>query len=108
MTKRLGFAKERIGKSRQRLICWDETRVTKLIGSYGLQMALPLSQEKPSEPSLLSALATKQADSNKGGSVYRPPYCPPKTEADSSVGADSRTERTVTDDRLTKEASGGE
>ena len=42
MTKRLGFAKERTGKSRQRLICWDETRITKLIGSYGLQMALPL------------------------------------------------------------------
>jgi len=108
MTKRLGFAKERTGKSRQRLICWDAGRITKLIGSYGLQMALPLSMEKPSEPSLLSALATNQADSSKEGSVYCPPYCPPKTEADSSVGADSRTERTVTDKELTKEASAGE
>ena len=64
--------------------------------SDGLQMALPLSQEKPSAPSLLSALASNQADSSKEGSVYCPPYCPPKTEADSSVGADSRPERTVT------------
>lgn len=95
MTKRLGFAKERVGKSRQRLICWDETRITKLIGSYGLQMALPLSVEKPSEPSLLSALATNPADSNKDSSVIRPPYCPPTAEANSSVEADSRTERTV-------------
>jgi hypothetical protein len=108
LTKKLGFAKERIGKSRQRLICWDETRVTRIVSSYGLQMALPLSPEKPSEPSVLSALASNPADSNKEGSKYCPPYCPPKTEADSSVGADSRTERTVTDDRLTKEASGGE
>ncbi|MDP4280395.1 MAG: DUF3854 domain-containing protein [Dehalococcoides mccartyi] len=108
MTKRLGFAKERTGKSRQRLICWDESRVTKLIGSYGLQMALPLSQEKPSEPSLLSALASKRADSSKAGSVYCPPYCPPKTEADSSVGADSRTERTVIDKELKEEAMAGE
>jgi hypothetical protein len=97
LTKKLGFAKERIGKSRQRLICWDETRVTKIVSSYGLQMALPLSPEKPSEPSVLSALASKPADSNKEVSKYCPPYCPPKTEADPSVGADSRTERTVTD-----------
>ena len=97
LTKKLGFAKERTGKSRQRLICWDETRVTKIVSSYGLQMALPLSPEKPSEPSVLSALASKQADSNKEGSKYCPPYCPPKTEADPSVRADSRTERTVTD-----------
>jgi hypothetical protein len=95
MTKRLGFAKERTGKSRQRLICWDENRITKLIGSYGLQMALPLSPEKPSEPSLLSALATNPADSSKKGATYCPPYCPPKPEAGSSVVADSRTERTV-------------
>jgi len=59
-------------------------------------MAFPLSQEKPSVPSLLSALASNQADSSKEGSVYCPPYCPPKTEADASVGADSRPERTVT------------
>ncbi|AMU85954.1 DUF3854 domain-containing protein [Dehalococcoides mccartyi] len=108
LTKKLGFAKERMGKSRQRLICWDETRVTKIVSSYGLQMALPLSPEKPSEPSLLSALASNPADSNKEGLKYCPPYCPPKTEADTSVGADSRTERTVTDDELTKEASAGE
>jgi hypothetical protein len=63
-----------------------------------LQMALPLSQEKPSAPSLLSALASNQADSSKEGFVYCPPYCPPKTEADSSVRADSRPERTVTGD----------
>ncbi|AGG05904.1 DUF3854 domain-containing protein [Dehalococcoides mccartyi] len=97
LTKKLGFAKERIGKSRQRLICWDETRVTKIVSSYGLQMALPLSQEKPSEPSVLSALASNPADSNREASKYCPPYCPPKTEADPSVGADSRTERTVTE-----------
>ncbi len=54
LTKRLGFAKERVGKSRQRLIVWDEIRISKLIASYGLQMALPLPREKPSEPSLLS------------------------------------------------------
>jgi hypothetical protein len=64
--------------------------------SDGLQMTPPLSQEKPSAPSLLSALASNQADSSKEGSVYCPPYCPPKTEADSGVGADSRPERTVT------------
>ena len=64
--------------------------------SDGLQMDLPLSQEEPSAPSLLSALASNQADSSKKASVYCPPYCPPKTEADSSVGADSRPERTVT------------
>jgi hypothetical protein len=97
LTKKLGFAKERTGKSRQRLICWDETRVTKIVSSYGLQMALPLSPEKPSEPSVLSALASNPADSSKDGSKYCPPYCPPKTEADPIVGADSRTERTVTD-----------
>ena len=85
MTKRLGFAKERTGKFRQRLICWDEDRITKLIGSYGLQMALPLSTEKPSEPSLLSALASNQADSNKKGTEYCPPYCPPVSEASPRV-----------------------
>jgi hypothetical protein len=93
LTKKLGFAKERMGKSRQRLICWDETRVTKIVSSYGLQMALPLSPEKPSEPSVLSALASNPADSNRESSKYCPPYCPPKTEAGASVGADSRTER---------------
>ncbi|MBA2084655.1 hypothetical protein DMTZ50_0460 [Dehalococcoides mccartyi] len=97
LTKKLGFAKERTGKSRQRLICWDETRVTKIVSSYGLQMALPLSPEKPSVPSVLSALASKPADSNKESSRYCPPYCPPKTEADPGVAADSRTERTVSD-----------
>jgi hypothetical protein len=88
MTKRLGFAKERTGKSRQRLICWDAGRITKLVGSYGLQMALPLSTEKPSEPSLLSALATNQADSSKEGAAYCPPYCPPISEAGPRVTAD--------------------
>ncbi|AII57387.1 DUF3854 domain-containing protein [Dehalococcoides mccartyi] len=108
LTKRLGFAKERIGKSRQRLICWDDTRITKLIGSYGLQMALPLSTEKPSEPSLLSASDTKSADSNKAISIYRPPYCPPNSEANSSVVADSRTERTVISKEPTEEGRAGE
>jgi hypothetical protein len=88
MTKRLGFAKERTGKFRQRLICWDAGRIAKLVGSYGLQMALPLSIEKPSEPSLLSALATNPADSNKEGAAYRPPYCPPVSEAEPRVTAD--------------------
>ena len=88
MTKRLGFAKERTGKSRQRLICWDAGRITKLVGSYGLQMALPLSTEKPSEPSLLSALATNPADSSKEGAAYCPPYCPPISEAEPRVTAD--------------------
>lgn len=108
LTKRLGFAKERIGKSRQRLICWDDTRITKLIGSYGLQMALPLSTEKPSEPSLLSASDTKSADSNRAVSTYRPPYCPPSSEANSSVVADSRTGRTVIGKEPAEEVSVGE
>ena len=88
LTKRLGFAKERVGKFRQRLICWDENRISKLISSYGLQMALPLSLEKPSEPSLLSALASNQADSSQEGSTNRPPYCPPFSEAEPRVTAD--------------------
>jgi hypothetical protein len=88
MTKRLGFAKERTGKFRQRLICWDAARIAKLIGSYGLQMALPLSTEKLSEPSLLSALVSNPADSSKDAPVYRPPYCPPTSEAEPRVTAD--------------------
>lgn len=98
LTKRLGFAKERVGKSRQRLICWDEARIGRVVSSYGLQMALPLSRPEPSEPSLLSAPASNQADSNKAEHEYRPPYCPPNTEAESRVtadgtdGADSRAD----------------
>ena len=88
LTKRLGFAKERVGKFRQRLICWDENRILKLISSYGLQMALPLSLEKPSEPSLLSALASNPADSSREGATNRPPYCPPFSEAEPRVTAD--------------------
>jgi hypothetical protein len=113
LTKKLGFAKERTGKSRQRLICWDETRISRIVSSYGLQMALPLSAEKPSEPSLLSALASNQADSNQGDSGYRPPYCPPFSEAGSRVaadradGADSSLETAGHDDTLRAGQSGG-
>jgi hypothetical protein len=113
LTKKLGFAKERTGKSRQRLICWDETRISRIVSSYGLQMALPLSAEKPSEPSLLSALDSNQADSNQGDSGYRPPYCPPFSEAGSRVaadradGADSSLETAGHDDTLRAGQSGG-
>jgi len=106
LTKRLGFTKERVGKSRQRLIVWDENRIGKLIASYGLQMSLPLPREKPSEPSLLSALASNQADSSKESFTNRPPYCPPNSEAvprvtaDSADGADSSLDKGEQDSLL--------
>ncbi|MFQ5826675.1 MAG: hypothetical protein ACE5IA_04875, partial [Dehalococcoidia bacterium] len=84
LTKRLGFAKDRVGKGRQRLIRWDGERVERLVSMYGLKHARPLSPEKLSQPSLLSALASKPADS----SLVSEPYCPP-AEAESPSGADS-------------------
>ncbi len=59
MTKKLGFGKERTSKSR--FIRWDENRVRQLASLYGLAQT-PLSQEKPSQPSLLSLPDREEGD----------------------------------------------
>lgn len=58
MTKKLRFEKERTAKSR--FIRWDEDRVRQLSSLYGLTQT-PISQEKPSQPSLLS-LSDRKGD----------------------------------------------
>jgi hypothetical protein len=60
MTKKLRFEKERTSKSR--FIRWDEDRVRQLSSLYGLTQT-PISQEKPSQPSLLSLSDRKGDDS---------------------------------------------
>jgi hypothetical protein len=59
MTKKLRFEKERTSKSR--FIRWDEERVRQLASLYGLAQA-PSSQEKPSQPSLLSLPDREEGD----------------------------------------------
>jgi hypothetical protein len=63
MTKKLRFEKERTSKSR--FIRWDEDRVRQLSSLYGLTQTL-ISQEKPSQPSLLSLSDRKGDDGLEG------------------------------------------
>jgi len=84
VVKKLGFVKERVGKSRQRLIQWDEDRALKLSLTYGLAA----SQGKLSEMSALSALATETADNIEEGVKTCPPECPPLFEAGATREAD--------------------
>jgi hypothetical protein len=63
MTKKLRFEKERTSKSR--FIRWDEERVRQLSSLYGLTQT-PISQEKPSQPSLLSLSDRKGDDGLEG------------------------------------------
>ena len=83
--KKLGFAKERVGKSRQRIIRWDEDRAHRLSLTYGLAT----SQEKTSKMSALSALAMEMEDDVDKVVKDCPPYCPPVSEAKPTCGADS-------------------
>jgi hypothetical protein len=48
LTRRLGFAKDKGGSSRRRVILWNQERVERLIKQYGLEVSL--SPEKTSEP----------------------------------------------------------
>lgn len=68
MTRKLGFEKERTSKSR--FIRWDEDRVRQLSSLYGLAQP-PISQEKPSQPSLLSLSDRKGNDGVE--SLGKPP-----------------------------------
>jgi len=55
VVKKLGFIKERSGKTRQRLIRWDEARASRLAPTYGLRLNPPSPLANPSDPSDLSA-----------------------------------------------------
>ena len=89
VSKNLGFTKDRVGKSRQRIIRWDDDRVTRLAFTYGLKFHSPTSCQKPSQPPLLSASALKGADSIEDNFTNRPPYCPPTSEAIPTNRADT-------------------
>ena len=82
--KKLGLVKERVGKSRQRIIRWDQDRVRRLSLTYGL--AVP--REKTSETSALSAPAMEMADDVDPVAKDCPPERPPNSEADPDVTAD--------------------
>ncbi|MFC1869784.1 DUF3854 domain-containing protein [Chloroflexota bacterium] len=82
--KKLGLVKERVGKSRQRIIRWDQDRVRRLSLTYGL--AVP--REKTSETSALSAPAIEMADDVDPVAKDCPPERPPNSEADPDVTAD--------------------
>ncbi|KTB49009.1 protein of unknown function (DUF3854) [Dehalogenimonas alkenigignens] len=73
LTKRLGFAKDRVGKGRQRLIRWEPERAQRIASMYGMKQDIPVSPEKPSAPSEPSALDTNSADGFEDGLVNRPP-----------------------------------
>jgi hypothetical protein len=85
MIKKLGIKKDRTGKTRQRIIRWDQKLIERLSISYGLS----LSKEKTSEMSETSALASKQADVLSGVIEKRPPKRPPNSEASSGMRADN-------------------
>jgi hypothetical protein len=90
ITKKLGFIKERVGKERQRVLRWDEDRVTKLASLYGLQHQPSVSPPEVVKVSLVSAPDTKQADTIELGLAKCPPKCPPDSEADLGVMADTK------------------
>ena len=81
MTRKLGFEKERTSKSR--FIRWDEDRVRQLSSLYGLAQP-PTSQEKPSQPSLLSLSDRKGNDGPER--LEKPPEKP--SQASSLSGND--------------------
>ncbi|MEL7562566.1 DUF3854 domain-containing protein [Dehalogenimonas sp. 4OHTPN] len=86
LTKRLGFAKDRIGKNRQRTIRWETERAKRLCSMYGIKDDSPVSPGKPSAPSEPSALDTNPADGFGAAFSNRPP-----SEAESAVLADGFT-----------------
>ena len=84
IVKKLGFIKERSGKSRQRIIRWDEDRAHRLALTYGLAT----SRGKTSKTSALSALATEMADDVADVVKHCPPQRPPVSEAKPTCEAD--------------------
>jgi len=86
--KKLGLVKERVGKSRQRIIRWDQDRVQRLSLTYGLTVP----REKTSETSALSAPAMEMADDVDLVAKDCPPERPPNSEAGSDVTADEADE----------------
>jgi hypothetical protein len=66
LTRKLGFEKERLTGG-HRVTRWDAERVAHLVTLYGLALNTSISQEKPSQPSLLSPLASKSSDSSSDG-----------------------------------------
>jgi len=90
ITKRLGFAKDRVGKERQRILRWDEDRAKRLVSLYGIKLEPSLSPPEVSNVSIVSAPDTEQADTIEQGTVKCPPKCPPDFEAGSRVTADTR------------------
>jgi len=84
LIKKLGLVKERVGKSRQRIIRWDQDRIRRLSLTYGL--AAPL--EKTPETSALSAPAMEMADDVDLAKKDCPPERPPDAEASPDVTAD--------------------
>jgi hypothetical protein len=78
LVRKLGFEKQRLHGGR-RVACWDEHRVTHLVTVYGLTLNTSISQEKPSQPSLLSPLASEEGDGLCGSQKLSPilsPYEP--------------------------------
>jgi len=88
ITKKLGFIKDRVGKERQRIIRWDEERVTRMASLYGLRLRPSLSPPEPSQPSLLSASASEMADSIATKPEGCPQNRPPSEEGKSTLRAD--------------------
>lgn len=89
ITKRLGFAKDRVGKERQRILRWDEERAKRLVSLYGIELEPSLSPPEVSNVSLVSAPDTEPADTIEQSTVKCPPKCPPDFEAGSGVTADT-------------------
>jgi hypothetical protein len=88
LTKRLGFAKDRVGKDRQRIIRWDEERVRRTSLLYGLQLKPSLSAPEVSEVSLVSASQSEMADTIDAGEQKCPPECPPSGQSEGTLTAD--------------------
>ena len=62
LTRKLGFGKERAPGSGNRIVCWDETRVTRLASLYGLTLQPSISPNKNVKTSQTSQLAMDNRD----------------------------------------------
>jgi hypothetical protein len=62
LTRKLGFSKERASGAGHRIVCWDESRVTRLVSLYGLTLQPSISPEKNVKTSQTSQLATDNRD----------------------------------------------
>ncbi len=105
LTRKLGFEKQRLHGGR-RVTRWDEPRIARLILLYGLSLNPSISQEKPSQPSLLSPLALESGDSLCGSqkpSPYEPLSDGDGCDSSGSISEDKETTEIDDWDELEKE-----